>query len=175
LSAPIELGYAHCRSRPGYQNGVVTSLRDPHAAVAPLVWRFGPAVPTVALLMASACAAGDLYGHPGIQPRIAMIVVGVAAVCVAVAALRMALVVDDDGIAVRFLGRVSWIPWAEVQAIGLADVRGSETIRIIRVDETQVDVPPSLLQPVWPTSKPRATARLRGVLSQITEVRKPWL
>ena len=117
--------------------------------------------------MASACAAGNLYGHPSGQVRVATIVVGVVAFVLAIVALRMALVVDDDGIAVRYLGRVRWVPWSDVKQIGLADVRGNETVRVIRTDDTQIDVPPSLLQPVRPTSKRKASSRLSGIVRQI--------
>ena len=139
----------------------------PYDPLAPLVWRFPPAVPAVGFLVASACAAGNLYGHPSGQVRVATIVVGAVAVVLAVAALRMALVVDDDGIAVRYLGRARWVPWSDVKQVGLADVRGNETVRVVRMDDTQVDVPPSLLQPVRPTSKPKASARLRGIVREI--------
>jgi hypothetical protein len=132
-----------------------------------LVWRFSPIISAIAFLVACACAAGDLYGHPGLQPRIAMIVVGLIAVYVGVATVRMALVVDREGIAVRSLLASSWIPWPEVQAIDLVTVRGSETIRIIRVNDSYIDVPASLLQPVWPTTKPRAMMRRQAFVAQI--------
>ena len=135
-----------------------------------LVWRFPPWQPALLFLIATACAALNLYGHPAVGARLATLAVGAVAVLVAVFLLRMALVVDQDGIAVRFLARVQWVPWAEVKAIGLADVRGNETVRVIRTDDRQVDVPPSLLQPVRPTSKPRASARLRFIVGQISAV-----
>jgi hypothetical protein len=46
-------------------------------------------------------------------------------------------------------------------------VRGANTIRIARRNGTFVDVPPSLLQPALPTSKPRARARLDGIAREI--------
>lgn len=142
-------------------------MSSPVYPLAPLVWRYSPVAAAVGFLIASACAAGNLYGQPSGQVRVATIIVGFVALAVAVAVLRMALVVDDEGIAVRFLGRARWVPWSDVKQVGLADVRGNETVRIVRTDDTQVDVPPSLLQPVRPTSKLKASARLRGIVRQI--------
>ena len=110
------------------------------------MWRFPPSLAAAGFLVAAACAAINLYGHPAVGMRALTILVGVVALALAVALLRMAFVVDADGLAVRFLLRATWIPWTEVKAIGLADVRGNETLRIVRHDDTQVDVPPSLLQ-----------------------------
>ena len=138
----------------------------------PLVWRFPPYQPAIGFLVAAACAALAIYAHPPVATAVVLAVIAVIAIAVAVVLLRMALVVDDDGIAVRFIGRVNWIPWDQVKAVGLADVRGNETVRIMRVDDTQVDVPPSLLQPVRPTSKFKASSRLRGIVTSIT-ARRP--
>lgn len=133
-----------------------------------LVWRFPPWQPAVLILVAAACAAFNIYGHPSSTNRLLTVAAAVVALAVSVALLRMALVVDSDGIAVRFLRDVQWVPWSQVKQIGIADVRGNETVRVIRLDDTQVDVPPSLLQPTRPTSKPKASAQLRFVVSQIS-------
>ncbi len=137
----------------------------------PLVWRFPPWQPPLGFLIAAGAAAVNLYRHPSAAVRVVSLAVGVVALLLAVAAVRMAFVVDSDGLAVRFLGRVRWVPWSQVQAVGLADVRGSETVRIVRLDDTQVDVPPSLLQSIRPMSKPRASARLRGIVTRIEALR----
>jgi hypothetical protein len=80
----------------------------------------------------------------------------------------MYLVADDDGIAVRHILRASWLPWSEIDRIEVVSgVRGSNTVRLSRRDGTYVDVPPSLLQPSRPTSKPRALAQLNSVSNQI--------
>lgn len=141
------------------------------AASPPLVWRFPAYQPALGFLVAASAAAVNLYGHPSVTLRIGTLVVGVVALLLAVAAVRMAFVVDSDGLAVRFVGRVHWVPWSQVKAVGVADVRGSETIRIVRLNDTQVDVPPSLLQSVRPMSKPRASARLRGIVGRIQNQR----
>jgi len=49
----------------------------------------------------------------------------------------------------------------------VAAVRGSDTVRLVRQDGSYVDVPPSLLQPAKPTSKPRALAQLNSVANQL--------
>lgn len=133
-----------------------------------LVWRFPPWQPAALFLVTAVIAAWNLYGHPSPGARVTTLAVGAVALLLAVALVRMVAVVDHDGIAVRFLLRVQWVAWSEVKAIGLADVRGNETVRIVRTDDTQVDMPPSLLQPARPMSKPKANARLRFVVSQIS-------
>jgi hypothetical protein len=80
----------------------------------------------------------------------------------------MYLVVDDEGIEVRYLLRPAWLPWPEIARVEVVSgVRGSDTVRVVRHDGTYVDVPPSLLQPAVPTSKPRAFARLHSIGNQI--------
>jgi hypothetical protein len=131
------------------------------------VWRFPPSLAAAGFLVAAGCAALNLYGHPAPGTRALTLLVGVIALALAIALLRMAFVVDADGLAVRFLVRAAWIPWSDVKAVGLADVRGNETIRIVRHDDTQVDVPPSLLQSVRPMAKNRASARLQGIAVRV--------
>lgn len=134
---------------------------------APLVWRFPAYLPALGFLVATACAAVNLYTHPSVQVRALSVIVGAVALATAVVLVRMAFVVDAEGLAVRFLVRVKWVPWAEVKAVGVADVRGSETVRILRHDDSQIDVPPSLLQSVRPMSKHRASARLNGIVARV--------
>jgi hypothetical protein len=133
----------------------------------PLVWRYPPSLAAAGFLIAAGCAALNLYSHPAAGIRTLTLIVGVIALVLAIVLLRMAFVVDADGLAVRFLLRAIWVPWAEVKAIGLADVRGNETLRIVRHDDTQVDVPPSLLQSVRPMAKNRASIRLQGIAVRV--------
>jgi hypothetical protein len=82
------------------------------------------------------------------------------------------LVADDEGVAVRYVGRETWLPWSEVQRVEtVSSVRGSQTVRFVRRDGTAVNVPPSLLQPAAPTSRPRALAFLNGVVQQLEDRR----
>jgi PH (Pleckstrin Homology) domain-containing protein len=136
-----------------------------------LVWRFPAYQPALAFVIATVCAAVNLYGHPPVSLRLLTSVLGVGALGVAIALLRMAFVVDSDGLAVRFLLRARWVPWAQVKDIGRADVRGSETLRIVRLDDTFEDVPPSLLQSVRPMAKNRASARLNGIVLRVQSQR----
>jgi hypothetical protein len=120
------------------------------------------------MLLVCAAAALNIYGHPSSNARAVTLAVGALSLGLAVAALRMYMVADDDGIAVRYILRESWLPWSEIDRIEVVSgVRGSNTVRLSRRDGTYVDVPPSLLQPSRPTSKPRALAQLNSVSNQI--------
>ena len=139
----------------------------------PLSWRVPPLQTALLFLVVCACAALNIYGHPSSPLRSVTIIFGLAALALAVASLRLFLVVDDEGVALRYLGRAVWIPWSEVKHIEIVSgVRGSDTIRFSRVDGTYVDTPPSLLQPSKPTSKPTARHLLKDILRQL-EARRP--
>jgi hypothetical protein len=134
----------------------------------PLSWRVPPYQPALLMLLVCAAAALNLYGHPSQTVRVVTLALGVLALGMAIAALRMYLVVDDEGVAVRYLLRPAWLPWQEIGRVEVvSDVRGADSIRLVRRDGTFTDVPPSLLQPSRPTSKPRALARLTSIGNQI--------
>lgn len=134
----------------------------------PLSWRVPPYQPALLMLLVCAVAALNIYGHPSQTVRIVTLAIGVLALGLAVAALRMYLVVDDEGVAVRYLLRAVWLPWDEIGRVEVvSDVRGADSIRLVRRDGTFVDVAPSLLQPSRPTSKPRALAQLTSIGNQI--------
>lgn len=140
---------------------------------APLYWRISPVQTAVLILIAVPCAFVNLYLHPSIMLRVFTLIVGVVALVMAYASIRMYLVVDDEGVAVRWLGREQWLPWSEVERMDVVSgVRGADTIRFHRKDGTKVDVPPSLLQPSKPTARPAAHRRLLEALRQI-EARQP--
>jgi hypothetical protein len=110
----------------------------------------------------------NIYGHPSQTVQAVTLVLGAAALGLAVLALRMYLRVDSDGVVVRYLLQPAWLAWPEIARVEVvSDVRGSDTVRLVRQDGTYVDVPPSLLQPARPTSKPRALARLNSIGNQI--------
>ena len=126
----------------------------------------------VLFLVVSPCAAINIYWHPSSPLRALTIVIGVVALVVAIVSFRMYLYVDDEGVAVRYIGREKWMPWSEIKGMDVVSgVRGSNTIRIRRRDGTHVDVPPSLLQPSKPTSKRVAWRRLEENLQQIEALR----
>ena len=134
----------------------------------PLSWRVPPYQPALLMLVVCAIAAWNIYGHPSETARAMTLVLGAAVLCAAILALRMYLGVDSDGVVVRFVRRPVWLPWSEIARVEVAAaVRGSDTVRLVRHDGSYVDVPPSLLQPAAPTSRPRAAARLNGIVNQI--------
>jgi hypothetical protein len=139
----------------------------------PLSWRVPPYQPALLMLVVCAVAAWNIYGHPSQTARAMTLVLGAAVLAAAALALRMYLGVDDDGVVVRYLARPVWLPWSQISRVEVVSaVRGSDTVRLVRHDGSYVDVPPSLLQPSTPTSKPRASARLNGIARQI-ETRRP--
>lgn len=134
----------------------------------PLSWRVPPYQPALLMLLVCGVAALNIYGHPSQTVRIVTLALGVLALAMAVAALRMYLLVDDEGVLVRYLLRPAWLPWSEIARVEVvSDVRGADSIRLVRHDGSYVDVPPSLLQPSRPTSKPRALAQLTSIGNQI--------
>lgn len=138
------------------------------ATDAPLSVRVPPYQPALLMLVVCAAAALVLYGHPSDTVRYLALMAGATALILAVFALRMYLVVDGEGIEVRYLWQPAWLPWPEVARVEVVSgVRGSDTVRVVRHDGSYVDLPPSLLQPAVPTSKPRALARLRSIGNQI--------
>jgi Bacterial PH domain len=139
----------------------------------PLSWRVPPVQTALLFLIVCAAAALNIYTHPSSAARGITIVIGLIALAMAIASLRMFLVVDGEGVEVRYLRRVASIPWSQIKDIEIVSgVRGSDTIRFNRIDGSYVDTPPSLLQPSRPTSKPAARHLLKGVLGQL-EARRP--
>lgn len=132
------------------------------------VRRIHPAQPAALLLIMSALAYLVLYRHPNTGLRIFSLLLIAALLPMVVTSLRMYLVADSEGIAVRFVRDEVWIPWSDIARIDIASrVRGSSTVRILRRDGTYADVPPSLLQPLKPTSVPKAMAQLRYVINDL--------
>jgi hypothetical protein len=134
----------------------------------PLIYRIGPGQTAALILVAVACFGPALYFHPSSAVRGVLIVIALGALALAAVTRWMYVVVDDEGVAVRYLGREQWLPWPEIRRVEVvAGVRGSDTIRFSRADGTSVDAPPSLLQPSKPMGKPAARRRLEEILRQI--------
>jgi hypothetical protein len=134
----------------------------------PLTWRVPPYQSALLMLLVCAAAALNIYGHPSETVRVLTLALGALALGLAVLALRMYLGVDSDGVVVRYLRRPAWLSWSEIARVEVVSgVRGSDTVRFVRHDGSYVDVPPSLLQPATPMSKPRAAARLNSICNQI--------
>jgi hypothetical protein len=134
----------------------------------PLSYRIGVGQTAALILVAVACFVPALYFHPSTAVRGVLIAIALAALALAAVSRWIYLVVDDEGVAVRYLGRERWLPWPEVARIEIvSQVRGSDTIRFSRRDGTSVDAPPSLLQPSRPMGKPAARRRLEDIRRQI--------
>jgi len=134
----------------------------------PLVHRIGPGQTSVLILVAVAALVPVLYFHPSVAVRLVLVAIALVALALAGLSRWMYLVVDDEGAAVRYLGRERWLPWPEIARVEVVSgVRGSDTIRFGRADGTSVDVPPSLLQPSRPMGKPAARRRLDEILRKI--------
>ena len=134
----------------------------------PLVYRIGPGQTATLILVAVVCFVPALYFHPSSAVRGVLIAIAVAALVLAAVTRWMYLEVDDEGVAVRYLGRERCLRWAEITGIEVVSgVRGSDTIRFRRADGTSVDAPPSLLQPSRPMGKPAARRRLEEIRRQI--------
>jgi hypothetical protein len=132
-----------------------------------LAYRISPVQTALLILLASGCLAANIYLHPSGPVRLVTLVIGIGALVLAAVTWRMYLVVDDEGAAVRYLGREQWLPWSAVDRVEVVSgVRGSDTIRFIRTDGTYVDTPPSLLQPNRPTGRPAARRRLQDLQRQ---------
>jgi hypothetical protein len=134
----------------------------------PLIYRIGPGQTAALILVAVACFVPALYFHPSGAVRGVLIAIALAALVLAALTRWMYVVIDDEGVAVRYLGRERWLPWPEIARVDVvAGVRGSDTIRFSRADGTSVDAPPSLLQPSRPMGKPAARRRLEEICRQI--------
>ncbi len=146
---------------------------DDDRHVPPLLLRIP--VQLVALVMLAVCACAFVAIYLDVPPT-ARGILGVVAVglfAVAMGCLRMYLEVDDEGVAVRYLLRERWAPWPQIDRVEIASgIKGSESIRVVLKDGSHIDVPPPLVQPTAPTSRPRALARLKGTLGEI-EARRP--
>jgi hypothetical protein len=139
----------------------------------PLIYRIGAGQTAVLIVVAAVCLVPALYLHPSAAVRVVLVVIALAALGLAAVGRWMYVVVDEEGVAVRYLGRERWLPWPEVARVEVVSgVRGSDTIRFSRSDGTSVDAPPSLLQPSRPMGKPAARRRLDEIRRQI-ESRRP--
>lgn len=152
---------------------MVDAADDRRSPLPPLILRIP--VPVVALVMLVVCACSFVAIYLDVPPT-ARGILGVIAAglfAVALGCLRMYLEVDEEGVAVRYLLRERWATWDQIDRIEIASgIKGSESVRVTLKDGSLIDVPPPLVQPTAPTSRPRALARLRGTLREI-EARRP--
>lgn len=137
-----------------------------------------PALVAITLLVVTGLAALNIYGHPAAMTRLVSIGLAIAGFVTALVWLRMYLVVDSAGIAVRRFKVESYIPWSDVARLEVvsgpklfAGATAANTIRIVRTNDSYVDVPSSLLQPSKPTSKRQVDALLDQVAREIEAYR----
>jgi Bacterial PH domain len=134
----------------------------------PLHRRISPVQVALLILVVCGCAALNIYARPSGPVRVVTLLIGAAALVLALTAMRMFLFVDEEGVELRRFFRVTALSWPDVDRLEIVSgVRGSDTIRFSRTDGTYVDVPPSLLQPSKPTSRPNARRALKDTLRQI--------
>jgi hypothetical protein len=134
----------------------------------PLSWRVSPIATALLILLACGCLAISIYAHPPATLRTVTLLIAALALGTAFASYRMFLLVDDEGVGMRFIGKEQWLPWSQIERAEIVTgVRGSATIRFVRHDGSFADAPPSLLQPVKPTGRPAARRMLQETLRRI--------
>ncbi|MBT0773850.1 PH domain-containing protein [Kineosporia sp. J2-2] len=152
---------------------MVDAADDRQTPVPPLVRRIPVQLSAFLVLVVCVCAFVAIYLDVSPVARGILGVVAAGLFAVAMGCLRMYLEVDDEGVAVRYLLRERWATWPQIERVEIASgIKGSESIRVVLKGGDLIDVPPALLQPTAPTSRPRALARLRGTLAEI-EARRP--
>jgi hypothetical protein len=135
---------------------------------APLVWRIPAYQPALLMLVLCGAAALSIYGHPSLAVRIGTLALGLLCGGLAIVGLRLQLVVDDEGVALRKVFGDYWLPWSQLaEPEVVPEVRGAPTVRLNRIDGSYLDVPPSLFQPTKPTSKQRALGQLEYAARQL--------
>jgi len=134
----------------------------------PLIRRIPVQIPALLLLVVCGCSFVAIYLDVPPTARGILGAVALGLFALVVACLRMGLEADESGVAVRRLLKWRWIGWSRIERVEIAQgIRGSESIRVVARDGELLDVPPTLLQPTLPTTRPRAQAQLRGVLAEI--------
>jgi hypothetical protein len=140
-----------------------------------LIRRIPPWQPALLFLLAAGCAALTLYGHPSAALRAVTIGVAVLAVICAVIAMRLYLVVDEQGIGIGRLFAETSIDWSDVSDVTVTRGRfGKISLLVVRRDSSVVTVPASLVLPTRPTSTPRVLAQLRDLARQILACGQPY-
>ncbi|MEO6702648.1 MAG: PH domain-containing protein [Jatrophihabitantaceae bacterium] len=138
-----------------------------------IVLRIPAYQPALLMLVVCGTVALNIYAHPSSVVRIVTLAIAASCAGLAVIALRLQLIAAEDGIAVRTLTREHWLPWSQLADLEVVpEVRGAATLRLVRLDGSYLDVPPSLLQPSKPTSKQRAIGQLEHLARQL-RARRP--
>lgn len=138
-----------------------------------LIWRLPRWQPALLFLVTAGLAGYALYGPRGSAIVLSLVIVlAVAFFVAAVAAARMYLVADEDGVGVRRYAGESSLVWEQISGIAVAKQRGgSLTLEIQTPDRLSVTVPPSLVLPLRPTSIPRTSNLLTRKAQELNERR----
>jgi Bacterial PH domain len=135
-------------------------------------WRIHPGITAGLYLIVCALAAVTIYSpfSPGI--RIIVAIFALVFLFGAVGASRIAVVADDEGIAVRTTFTTTWIDWDDVSDIVMTErFGGTLTLRIALRGGGGVNVPPSLVQPTRPSNRQATAAHIGGRLSALQRAR----
>jgi hypothetical protein len=145
------------------------------SARAPLTWRIPAWQPALLFLVAAGCASANAYVHVSVPVRVFTVAVGVVALVMGIAAVRMYFVVDDEGVGVRRLWRERSLDWDDIAEVSVIERSfDTLTVRITSRDGRYLDVPQSLLMPSRPTGKVRVRAQLGDVARQIRAYGEPY-
>ncbi len=148
-------------------------MTTPHDETPPIVYRLPRWQPALLFLVTTGLAAYAIYAHSS-DSTVLVIVVGLAVAffVAAVAAARMYLVADDDGIGIRRYAGESSLNWDQISGIAVARQRGGAlTLELQCPDHTALRVPPSLVLPLRPTNVARTSSLLSLKARELSERR----
>lgn len=138
-----------------------------------MVYRLPRWQPALLFVVTAALAAWAIYAKSSAVVLAIVICLGVAFFIAAVAAARMYLVADDDGIGIRRYAGESSLTWDRISGIAVAKQRsGALTLEIQCPDHTALRVPPSLVLPLRPTNIAK-TQTLLSVKARDLSERRP--
>ena len=139
----------------------------------PIVYRLPRWQPALLFLVTAGLAAWAIYGTSNSSVVLSLVILlAVAFFVAAVAAARMYLVADDEGIGVRRYTGESSLTWDRISGITVAKQRsGALTLEIQCPDHTALRVPPSLVLPLRPTNIAKTQTLLAVKARELTERR----
>lgn len=155
--------------------GVLNSdaVTTPQEERAPIVYRLPRWQPAVLFLVTAGLAGYALYGGGSSVVTFIVVFLAIAFLLAAVAAARMYLVADDDGIGIRRYTGESSVTWDRISGIAVTRQRmGALTLEVQCPDATSLEVPPSLVLPLRPTGIDR-TSNLLGQKARELSDRRP--
>jgi hypothetical protein len=135
-------------------------------------WRIHPAITAGLLLLVCVLAAIAIYSGASPAVRILVSVFALVFLVGAVGAARIALVADEEGIAVRSTFKTSWVDWDDVADIVMSQrLGGTTTLTIVRRNGRSLTIPPTLVQPSRPSNSRATTAYVGSRLAALQGAR----